>query len=59
MKNTLLICGHGPGISHAVARRFDKVGHPVALIARNVQRLAKAHAQQFDNAGRWSLSWTH
>lgn len=45
MKNTLLICGYGPGISHAVARRFGKAGHPVALIARNVQRLTEAVAE--------------
>lgn len=45
MKNTILICGHGPGISHAVAHRFGKAGHPVALIARNGQRLAKAVAE--------------
>ncbi|CDH26174.1 hypothetical protein [Xenorhabdus bovienii] len=31
MKHTILICGYGPGISHAVARRFGKAGHPVAL----------------------------
>ncbi|AHG21546.1 short-chain dehydrogenase [Chania multitudinisentens RB-25] len=42
MKNTILICGYGPGISHAVARRFGKAGHPVALVARNAQRLAEA-----------------
>ncbi|KEY60057.1 SDR family NAD(P)-dependent oxidoreductase [Serratia sp. DD3] len=42
MKNTIVICGYGPGISQAVARRFGKAGHPVALIARNVQRLTEA-----------------
>lgn len=42
MKRTILICGYGPGISHSVARRFGKAGHPVALIARNAQRLASA-----------------
>ncbi|KMJ45252.1 short-chain dehydrogenase [Xenorhabdus khoisanae] len=42
MKRTILICGYGPGISHAVARRFGKAGHPVALVARNAQRLASA-----------------
>lgn len=42
MKNTILICGYGPGISHAVARRFGKAGHPVALVARNALRLAEA-----------------
>ncbi|MBD2815414.1 SDR family NAD(P)-dependent oxidoreductase [Xenorhabdus sp. Flor] len=42
MKHTILICGYGPGISHAVARRFGKAGHPVALVARNAQRLSSA-----------------
>ncbi|MBG6246718.1 short-chain dehydrogenase [Candidatus Symbiopectobacterium sp. 'North America'] len=45
MKNTLLICGYGAGISHAVACRFGKAGHPVALVARNVERLAGAVAE--------------
>lgn len=45
MKNALLICGYGPGISHAVACRFGKAGHPVALIARNVERLTGAVAE--------------
>lgn len=45
MKNTILICGYGPGIAHAVARRFGQAGHPVALIARNVQRLSDAVTQ--------------
>lgn len=42
MKQTILICGYGPGISQALARRFGLAGHPVALIARNAQRLAAA-----------------
>ncbi|MEX0445811.1 SDR family NAD(P)-dependent oxidoreductase [Xenorhabdus sp. SGI246] len=42
MKHTILICGYGPGISHAVAQRFGKAGHSVALIARNAQRLTSA-----------------
>ncbi|CDG22592.1 protein of unknown function [Xenorhabdus poinarii G6] len=29
MKPTILIYGSGPGISHAVASRFGKVGHRV------------------------------
>lgn len=39
MKDPIVICGHGPGISDAVARRFGAAGHPVALIARNAERL--------------------
>lgn len=39
MKNPIVICGYGPGISQAVARRFGAAGHPVAIIARNAERL--------------------
>jgi NADP-dependent 3-hydroxy acid dehydrogenase YdfG len=42
MKRTILVCGHGPGISHAVARKFGKEGFQVALLARNAERLAAA-----------------
>ncbi|MFE3839222.1 SDR family NAD(P)-dependent oxidoreductase [Pseudogemmobacter sonorensis] len=41
-KNTIVVCGHGPGISDAMARRFGRAGHPVAIIARNGERLNKA-----------------
>jgi NAD(P)-dependent dehydrogenase (short-subunit alcohol dehydrogenase family) len=39
---TILVCGHGPGISDAVARRFGRAGRPVAIVARNAERLATA-----------------
>ena len=42
MKKTIVICGHGPGISDAVARRFGKEGFAVALVARNAERLSAA-----------------
>jgi NADP-dependent 3-hydroxy acid dehydrogenase YdfG len=42
MAGTIIVCGHGPGISDAVARRFGKEGHRVAIVARNAERLAKA-----------------
>ncbi len=42
MPRTIVVCGHGPGISDAVARRFGKEGFSVALVARNVGRLAAA-----------------
>ncbi len=42
MKKTILVCGHGPGISDAVARRFGKEGFSVALVARNPDRLETA-----------------
>ena len=44
MTRTLIVCGHGPGISDAVARRFGKEGFQVALVARNEERLTKAAA---------------
>lgn len=44
MKNAIVVCGHGPGISNAVARRFGKAGYPVAIVARNGERLAAAAA---------------
>lgn len=42
MKKTIVICGHGPGISDAVARKFGKEGFAVALVARNEERLFAA-----------------
>ena len=42
MKRTILVCGHGPGISDAVARRFGREGLTVAIVARNAARLAAA-----------------
>lgn len=44
MKKTILICGHGLGISDAVARRFGRAGYPVAIVARNAERLESAAA---------------
>lgn len=39
---TILICGHGPGISDAVARKFGAEGFKVALVARSGEKLARA-----------------
>src|SRR5512140_770358 len=50
MKRTIVVCGHGPGISEAVARRFGKEGYAVALVARNAERL-KAAADALSGAG--------
>jgi NADP-dependent 3-hydroxy acid dehydrogenase YdfG len=50
MKRTIIISGHGPGISDAVARRFGREGHPVALVARNGDRLLAA-AKTLSDAG--------
>jgi len=43
-KRTILVCGHGPGISDAVARRFGREGLAVALVARSADRLKQAAA---------------
>jgi short-subunit dehydrogenase len=42
MKPTIVVCGHGPGISDAVARKFGQQGFSVAIVARNAARLASA-----------------
>jgi NADP-dependent 3-hydroxy acid dehydrogenase YdfG len=44
MTRTILVCGHGPGISDAVARKFGQQGFAVALVARNAERLSAAAA---------------
>jgi len=44
MAKVIVVVGHGPGISDAVARRFGKAGYSVALVARNAERLGKAAA---------------
>jgi NADP-dependent 3-hydroxy acid dehydrogenase YdfG len=44
MAKVIVIVGHGPGISDAVARRFGKEGYSVAIVARNTDRLGKAAA---------------
>jgi len=43
-KQVIIVCGHGPGISDAVARRFGHAGYPVAIVARNAERIAAAAA---------------
>jgi len=42
MTPTIVLCGHGPGIGDAVARRFGKEGFAVALVARSEERLTAA-----------------
>ena len=39
MAKNLLVCGFGPGISHAVAEKFGAAGFAVGLVARNRERL--------------------
>jgi short-subunit dehydrogenase len=45
MSKTIVVCGHGPGISDAVAHKFGKEGFSVALVARNKERLTAAAAK--------------
>jgi NADP-dependent 3-hydroxy acid dehydrogenase YdfG len=44
MSGTIVVCGYGPGISNAVARRFGREGLAVALVGRTEERLAKGVA---------------
>lgn len=44
MSQTILVAGHGPGISHAVAERFGREGFQVALVARRAGPLEDAAA---------------
>ena len=44
MSKTILVCGHGPGISDAVARKFGKEGFKVGLVARSKDKLEAAAA---------------
>lgn len=44
MKPTIVICGHGSGISNAVAHKFGQQGLAVALVARSEARLTAAAA---------------
>jgi NAD(P)-dependent dehydrogenase (short-subunit alcohol dehydrogenase family) len=44
MSKTIIVYGHGPGISDAVANRFGAEGFQVALVARSAGRLENAQA---------------
>ncbi len=48
--NTCIVVGVGPGLGAAVARRFAKAGHPVALAARNADKLG-AFVSEIEAAG--------
>ncbi|AKU97520.1 putative short chain dehydrogenase [Labilithrix luteola] len=50
MPKTILVCGYGPGISNAVARRFGAEGFAVALVGRNREKLETA-ARSFEEKG--------
>lgn len=42
MGKTIVVCGHGSGISNAVARKFGGQGFRVALVARTEARVVRA-----------------
>ncbi len=42
MSKTIVICGYGSGVSHAVAERFGREGFDLALAARSADRLQVA-----------------
>lgn len=44
MSKTLLVCGHGPGISASMARLYGARGYAVALVARSAERVEAAAA---------------
>lgn len=50
MAKTIVVCGYGTGISHAVARRFGAEGFQVALVARNASKLEQA-AKSLQDSG--------
>ena len=45
MKKTILVCGHGTGISDAVAWTFAQEGFAVGLVARSAEKLEAAAAR--------------
>jgi len=49
-KQVMVVCGYGPGISNAVARKFGKEGFELALIARTQAHLEHAVAE-FEEEG--------
>jgi NADP-dependent 3-hydroxy acid dehydrogenase YdfG len=50
MAKTIVVCGYGTGISHAVARKFGSEGFQVALVARTASKLDEA-AKAFSKSG--------
>jgi len=44
MQKTIIVCGHGTGISDAVANKFGAEGFQVALVARSADKLEQARA---------------
>ncbi len=44
MDQTIVVCGYGPGISEAVARKFGGEGYRVALVARTKDKVERGAA---------------
>ncbi len=47
MTKTILVCGHGPGISDAVARKFGAEGFSVAFLGSEHQACFGSLTNQF------------
>ena len=45
MSKTIVVCGYGPGISDAVAKKFGAAGFSVAIAARSADKLQAAQAR--------------
>lgn len=50
MAKTIVICGYGPGIAEAVARKFGSEGFALALVGRSRDKL-EAAAQKLEREG--------
>lgn len=50
MTKTIIVAGYGPGISRALAHRFGREDHQVALVARTAERVAEG-AKELAAAG--------
>ena len=44
MDQTIVVCGYGPGISEAVARKFGSEGYRVAVVARTEEKVQRGAA---------------
>jgi short-subunit dehydrogenase len=44
MAKTIVVCGYGPGISQAVARKFGSAGFQVALVSRSADSVTRGAA---------------
>jgi NADP-dependent 3-hydroxy acid dehydrogenase YdfG len=51
-----LIVGVGPGLGSALARTFGDAGHPLALLARDAEKLAE-YVAQLDSRGRTARAY--